>query len=99
MHALYRSSHCAVLTLETAVHLTTNVVPICLPSLSDTSKTYEGVTATVAGWGLKEDGQESVEQLMSVDVPIISNTECEKSYKWLKRYISLPIDTQKCKSV
>ena len=88
MEAIKKNSDVAVLTLETAVHLTTNVVPIYLPSLSDTSKTYDGVTATVAGWGLKEDGQESVEQLMSVDVPIISNTECKKSYKWLKRYIS-----------
>ena len=99
MEAIQKNSDVAVLTLETAVPLTTNVLPICLPSLFDTSKTYAGVTGTVAGWGLKEDGQESVEQLMSVDVPIISNTECEKSYKWLKRYISLPIDTQKCKSV
>lgn len=89
MEAIKKNSDVAVLTLETAVHLTTKVMPICLPSLSDTSNTYEGVSATVAGWGLKEDGQESVEQLMSVDVPIISNTKCKKSYKWLKRYISL----------
>ena len=40
MEAIQKNSDVAVLTLETAVPLTTNVLPICLPSLSDTSKTY-----------------------------------------------------------
>ena len=86
MKAIQQNSDVAVLTLKEPVRLNTKVMPICLPSMSDTSNTYDGVTGTVAGWGLKEDGQESVEQLISVDVPIISNTECKKSYKWLKRY-------------
>ena len=73
-----------MLTLETAVPLTSKVRPICLPSISDT-KTYEGETGTAAGWGLTEDGQESVDQPLTVDVPIISNTECKESYRWLKR--------------
>ena len=88
MEAIKKNSDVAVLTLETAVHLSSSVRPICLPSISDTSKTYEGVTGTVAGWGLTENGQESVTQLLAVDVPIISNTECKSHYKWLKRYIS-----------
>ena len=85
MDAIKKNSDVAVLTLETAVPLTTNVRPICLPSISDTSKTYEGVTGTVAGWGRTQTGQESVDQLLTVDVPIISNTECKTFYKWLKR--------------
>ena len=84
-----QNSDVAVLTLEEPVILNAKVMPICLPSLSDTSKTYEGVTGTVAGWGLTEDGKVSMDQLRTVDIPIISNTECKTYYSWLKRYISL----------
>ena len=85
IEAIRKNSDVAVLTLERAVPLNSNVRPICLPSLSDTIKTYEGETGTVAGWGLTEDGKESIDQLLKVDVPIISNTECKTFYKWLKR--------------
>ena len=56
IEAIKKNSDIAVLTLETAVPLTSKVRPICLPSISDTN-TYEGETGTVAGWGLTEDGQ------------------------------------------
>ena len=85
IEAIRKNSDIAVLTLETAVPLNSNVRPICLPSLSDTIKTYEGETGTVAGWGLTEDGKESVGQLLKVDVPILANTECTTSDTWLKR--------------
>ena len=75
----------AVITLEEPLLLSTKINPICLPSISDTSKTYEGVTATVAGWGKTETGQTSTDQLLKVDVPILSNTECKSTYQWLKR--------------
>ena len=94
MKAIQQNSDVAVLTLEEPVLLNTKVMPICLPSISDTDNTYEGVTGTVAGWGITEDGEESVGQLLTVDVPIISNTECRKSYKWLKRFFcSILCDT------
>ena len=48
--------------------------------------TVKGVLGTVAGWGKTETGGASVNQLLKVDVPIISNLECRKFYKWLKRY-------------
>ena len=86
IEAIKKNSDVALLTLETAVPLTPSMRPICLPSFSDTSNTYEEETGTVAGWGLNEDGQTTVDQLMEVNVPIISNTECETSYKWLKRF-------------
>ena len=85
--AFKESPNIAVLTLETAVLLTSSVRPICLPSLSDTSNTYEGETGTAAGWGLTEDG---VDMLQTVEVPIMANSECKKSIRlpWVKRYIS-----------
>ena len=89
MKAIQQNSDVAVLTLEEPVRLNTKVMPICLPSLSDTSKTYAGMTGTVAGWGLTDDGEESVGQLLTVDVPIISNAGCRRFYQWLKRYIGM----------
>ena len=87
IEAIKKNSDIAVLTLETAVPLTSSVRPICVPSLYDTSNTYEGETGTVAGWGITEDGKESVGQLLTVDVPIISNAECQTFYPWMKRYV------------
>ena len=87
MKAIQQNSDVAVLTLEEPVPLNTNVVPICLPSMSDSSKTYVGVTASVAGWGITETGRPSVDQLIKVEIPIISNKACKRFYSWLKRYI------------
>ena len=75
----------AVITLEEPLLLSTKINPICLPSITDTSQTYEGVTATVAGWGITETGKTSMDQLLKVDLPILSNTECKSTYQWLKR--------------
>ena len=75
----------AVITLEEPLLLSTEINPICLPSITDTSKTFEGLTATVAGWGKTETRQVSTDQLLKVDVKILSNTECKSTYQWLKR--------------
>ena len=77
----------AVITLEEPLLLNSKTNPICLPYFSDTNHNFEGLTATVAGWGKTQTGQESTEQLLKVDVPIISNTKCKSTYKWLKRYL------------
>ena len=79
----------AVITLEEPLLLSTKINPICLPSITDTSQTYEGVTATVAGWGKTETGKNSTDQLLKVDVPILSNTECKSTYQWLKRCLEM----------
>merc|ERR1712227_1110301 len=84
--AIKKNSDIAMLTLETAVPFTSSVRPICLPSLSDISNSYEGQIATVAGYGLTEEGKTSVDQLLEVDVPIISNTMCKRFYGWLKSF-------------
>ena len=78
----------AVITLEEPLLLSTKINPICLPSITDTSQTYEGVTATVAGWGITEIGKTSTDQLLKVDVPILSNTDCKSTYQWLKRCLN-----------
>ena len=83
------NSDIAVITLEEPLLLGTKINPICLPSITDTSQTYEGVTATVAGWGKTETGKTSTDQLLKVDVPILSNTECKSTYQWLKRCLEM----------
>ena len=77
----------AVITLEEPLLLNSKINPICLPSITDTSQTYEGITATMAGWGRTQTGKTSTDQLLKVDVPISSNSECKSTYQWLKRYL------------
>ena len=74
-----------IITLEEPLLLSSKINPICLPSITDTSKTYEGMTATVAGWGKTHTGKTSTDQLLKVEVPVLSNNECKAFYKWLKR--------------
>ena len=86
-HAYRYNSDIAVLTLEKPVLLSEKVNTICLPSFSESRETHEGTNATVTGWGLTEKGVASTDQLLSVEVPIISNTQCRKSYQWIRRQI------------
>ena len=74
--AFKHSSDVALLTLEKSLVLTSEVNPICLPSLDESEETYEGKEAIVAGWGKTETGETSEKQLMHVEVPIISNDQC-----------------------
>ncbi|XP_058818953.1 transmembrane protease serine 9-like [Topomyia yanbarensis] len=69
----------AVLTMDQAVQYTKSVRPICLPA-GDNTRAYNGLTATVIGWGsLRENGpQPSV--LQEVNLPIWSNGECSRKY-------------------
>ena len=79
------NSDVAILTLEEPVLLSSKVNPICLPSLTKSDQTYAGMTATVAGWGLTEKEETSVDQLIRVDLPVISNKKCRTFYNWIKR--------------
>ena len=81
----------AVLTLEEPLLLNYKITPICLPSIDDAIKTYDGVTATVAGWGNTQTRRTSThvtstDQLLKVDVPVLSNRECQEFYRWIKRF-------------
>ena len=51
----------AVITLVEPLLLSTKINPICLPSITDTSQTYEGITATMAGWGRTQTGKTSTD--------------------------------------
>ena len=85
--AFKHSSDVAILTLKKPLTLTSKVYPVCLPSLDESEETFEGKTAIVAGWGKTETGETSEKQLMHVEVPIISNTQCKSFYSWIMRFI------------
>ncbi|CAH1637696.1 unnamed protein product [Spodoptera littoralis] len=55
--------------------------PVCLPVTSELQReSLIGQNAVVAGWGVTEDGLES-SVLLSVDLPVISNTDCMTAYR------------------
>lgn len=55
--------------------------PICLPVTSELqSEKLDGLQGVVAGWGATEDGLQSP-VLLSVDLPIINNKECQEIYR------------------
>ena len=68
----------AILRLSQDVPFTSKVSPVCLPDKVETM--YEGVLATVTGWGtLKERGSQP-RTLQEVDVTVTSNAVCKKAY-------------------
>ena len=76
---------------DTIGYVSNKITPICIPSIDDAIKTYDGVTATVAGWGNTQTRRTSThvtstDQLLKVDVPVLSNRECQEFYRWIKRF-------------
>lgn len=68
----------ALLKFAEPVKFERNILPVCVPSGNDS---YVDRLATVIGWGrLYEDGP-LPDIIQHVDVPIITNDECEKMYK------------------
>lgn len=54
--------------------------PICLPVTPELqTEKLEGLQGVVAGWGATEDGLQSP-VLLSVDLPIITNNDCQTIY-------------------
>ncbi|XP_022669485.1 serine proteinase stubble-like [Varroa destructor] len=68
----------ALMRFYEPVSFADNIVPICI---ADGNETYVGQSAVVTGWGrLYEDGPlPSI--LQKVQVPIITNKECERMYR------------------
>ena len=81
----WNSPDVALLTLEEPVTFDSKINPICLPSLSDASNSYEGSHAIVSGWGESESGNTSLDKLLHAEVPVISNSECKTYYSKIKR--------------
>ncbi len=84
------SNDIALLRLAEPVDIENAVRPACLAE--DNSETYEGLNATVAGWGAKEQGGSVSSTLQKVVVPVISNRACN----WGTLYLGKISQTQLC---
>jgi len=70
----------ALIYLDREVNWNQFVKPVCLAN--NPSMKFNGQTATIAGWGTQnEDTDTKPPVLQKVDVPIISNSECQEWYK------------------
>ncbi|XP_039431994.2 trypsin-like isoform X2 [Culex pipiens pallens] len=65
----------ALIRLAEPVPLGPDVIPVCLPTGTDS---YQGQKATVTGWGTTESGELS-DTLQQLTVPILSNQECKRA--------------------
>ncbi|CAG0887077.1 unnamed protein product [Darwinula stevensoni] len=67
----------ALLELASPVEYRPHVVPICLP---DDNEDFVGKKALVAGWGRTKYGGTVPDVLMQVEVPIMTNSECQAMF-------------------
>ncbi|XP_072379697.1 brachyurin-like [Diabrotica undecimpunctata] len=71
----------AVIELPKAVTLNDNIATVKLPELTDISKSYEELEASVAGWGRVNDAEQiNSDVLLYQNFTIIPNIMCELSY-------------------
>jgi len=68
----------ALLRLDTPVAFTKYILPICLP---DKDLKITGKKGYISGWGKTFEDGPSPELLNQVDVPILSNSECNNMFK------------------
>lgn len=74
----------ALLKLGTKVAYTDRVAPVCLPDLSFAEQDFEGLLATVIGWGATSVGGEHQQTLHEVEIPIVSTDDCVLAYSRIK---------------
>ncbi|NP_001166051.1 serine protease 11 precursor [Nasonia vitripennis] len=69
----------AVLKLKASIKLDNTRQPVPLFDLNEVAP--EGVLSTISGWGDLEEAGASPDVLHTVDVPIVTKTECNKAYE------------------
>ena len=71
----------AIVTLDTPVELGPRAVPACLPDPNVLGGgDLNSATMTVSGWGRQASDGQTSNELHSVDVPGISNGQCQDDY-------------------
>ena len=74
------SNDFAILHLNSPVQIGPRAVPACLPTSALGGNFLVGKTMTVSGWGTLSSGGSQPTVLHSVDVPGISNADCNQAY-------------------
>jgi len=82
-HPAYDSStydnDISIIVIDGTVDFTLSQIrPVCLPA--NAANDYAYLTATVSGWGTLESGGSQPDVLMEVDVPTMSNSDCQNAY-------------------
>ena len=70
----------ALLELSSALQFNSNVQPIALAVDADNA-TNAGAIATVTGWGTVRAGGSSPDQLLGVEVPVVSQSQAQAAYR------------------
>ena len=55
--------------------------PVCLPQKDEVGREYTGSDMVVTGWGTTTFGGDLPDTLQEVDVPVVSNEECDQAYR------------------
>ncbi|XP_054205941.1 plasma kallikrein isoform X5 [Homo sapiens] len=69
----------ALIKLQAPLNYTEFQKPICLPSKGDTSTIY--TNCWVTGWGFSKEKGEIQNILQKVNIPLVTNEECQKRYQ------------------
>ncbi|KAJ3643062.1 hypothetical protein Zmor_025799 [Zophobas morio] len=70
-----------VIKLPEPLTLTDAIQPVVLPSRSDIDNTFEGADARISGWGLTDGQSHDLSEVLNyVDVTVINNRQCEKTF-------------------
>lgn len=69
----------ALLELASPVKFDEHILPICLPK--DDSDDFVGDMGTVTGWGRLNYGGPVPDRLQVVDLPVVSNSECQSWFR------------------
>lgn len=83
VHPNYKTSEgshdIALIKLEAPLNFTDLQKAICLPSKDDTKPVY--TDCWITGWGFTEEKGKIQNTLQKANIPLISNEECQKSYR------------------
>uniref|UniRef100_G1RLC0 Plasma kallikrein n=1 Tax=Nomascus leucogenys TaxID=61853 RepID=G1RLC0_NOMLE len=69
----------ALIKLQAPLNYTEFQKPICLPSKGDTNTIY--TNCWVTGWGFSKEKGEIQNILQKVNIPLVTNEECQKRYQ------------------
>lgn len=81
LHSYNKKAHyndVALIQLSESLQVSANIKPACI---TDESFTGKEVNATAIGWGALGSGAELSQVLREVDIPVLDDSMCEKSYK------------------
>lgn len=65
------------------------ISPVCIPlNEPEKSRNFNGFTPFAAGWGRTQEGGKSANVLQEIQLPVVSNSECQSSYQAINKVVS-----------